>query len=256
MFLIFRPELSGFPETLTLSRDEYRHVRARRLRAGGDVFVGDGRGQRQRYRLRETETDAPVELTITDEPPQNAGDREPPVELLTAMPDGRRWDWLLQKATELGATRIQPLHCEHSEARRIKRERDERIIAEAAAQSRRFVLPALGEIAVLKELLANTSDAAGQLVVPDRSEASEVARHRRAIVLDPRGDRSLARPAPSVDSTNPQLQLVVGPEGGFSERELDEFRRIGCAICTLATPILRVETAALAALSWAALYSG
>ncbi|MEQ9365084.1 MAG: RsmE family RNA methyltransferase [Leptospirales bacterium] len=250
MFLIFREVPGAFPESFELASDEYRHLRARRVRPGGAVHVGDGRGRRLAYRLADN-----GDLVQRSASRIEQGD-EAPVELFTAVPEGRRWDWLLQKATELGATAIQPIQSEYSESRRLKREREERIIMEAAVQSRRFVLPELREALPLPEALrakaapGETRDAgiaATKAESPARSPMNSVPGR---VVLDPRGDRSFAdflRAAS--DAPTRLLQIFVGPEGGFSETELTEFAQAGAVVCRLGATILRVETAALAGLA-------
>ncbi len=236
MFLIFREIPAAFPESFSLSADEYRHLRARRIRPGAAVHVGDGRGRRLEYRLRDSGDDI---VQVAGAAPVEGA--EACVRLFTAVPDGRRWDWLLQKATELGATAIQPVRFEYSEARKLKREREERIILEAAVQSRRFVLPQLCDELSFSQALAFQN--AAQIESESRTPAP------LRLALDPRGDQNIADFFLWSAASDGPVHIFVGPEGGFSEQELQEFARAGCAICRLGATILRVETAALAALA-------
>lgn len=252
MFLIFREIPAAFPESFSLSADEYRHLRARRIRPGAAVHVGDGRGRRLEYRLRDS-GDHIVQVAGAA-PVEGA---EACVRLFTAVPDGRRWDWLLQKATELGATAIQPVRFEYSEARKLKREREERIILEAAVQSRRFVLPQLCDELSFSQALAFQNatqiESESRTPAPRDRALSQDARVSGPpplrLALDPCGDQNIADFFLWSGASDGPVHIFVGPEGGFSEQELQEFARAGCAICRLGATILRVETAALAALA-------
>ena len=233
MFLIFREIHQSFPESIPLTPEEFRHARARRLRPGDSVFVGDGRGRRLEYTLGATGDQLTAQSAGANAPVIFGS--EPRVELWTAVPEGKRWDWLLQKATELGATVIQPIVTQHSEARKIKRDREEKIILEAAVQSRRFFLPELREPVALAKAFDERNQAAPS----------------RAATLDPRGDGTLFDffRTDDVAIAEGPVQIFVGPEGGFSEAELRELTAAGIELATLGTPSLRVETAAVAALA-------
>lgn len=245
MFLIFREIHGEYPGTFQFTPEEYRHVRARRLLPGAAVVVGDGRGRRQCYRLN----DSGDAITCTAPESDIIIGAEPAVELCTAIPEGRRLDWLLQKATELGATVIQPIVCAHSESRRLKRDREERIILEAAIQSRRFVLPVLGDSLSLSQALKGKNDAPAMSGVQPGSARALEKKTPLCAALDPRGDRSFANFLKQSEGFPGALQFFVGPEGGFSEQELLDFAEAGVVVCRLGTTILRVETAALAALA-------
>jgi 16S rRNA (uracil1498-N3)-methyltransferase len=231
MFLIFR-DLKIPPAAVALSAEESRHARALRLRAGDSVFLGDGHSRRYRYVLAADgrSIECPAAPVAEDAP---APVIESPTALYTALPEGRRFDWLLQKATELGVTLIQPILTEYGEKRGLNLERARRIVLEAASQSRRFRLPEIRDILTLPRAIEELVAGGGSVVV-----------------LDPRGDRRV-RDLPPSDAP----AYFVGPEGGFSAGELDLLRQSGAAICRVndSCGILRVETAALAALAWRAM---
>ncbi|MCR9143287.1 MAG: 16S rRNA (uracil(1498)-N(3))-methyltransferase [bacterium] len=252
MFLIFREAPAAFPESFELSAEEYRHLRARRLQSGATVQVGDGRGRRLAYRLAYEQGAGVARVQRGDGQIEHGN--EAPIELFTAVPEGKRWDWLLQKATELGATAIHPIETAYSEARKLKREREERIILEAAVQSRRYILPALGdEVSLALDLqgaAGRSDDSAG------RGAQKFAAPEPIRVALDPRGDRSFAQYLRAAGAGDPDagfagkpFAIFVGPEGGFSELELTRFAEAGTAVCRLGSTVLRVETAALAALA-------
>jgi 16S rRNA (uracil1498-N3)-methyltransferase len=138
-----------------------------------------------------------------------------------------RLDWIIEKATELGVARLQPVITERTIVERVKRERLEAQIIEACEQCGRTALPTLGEPVKLTQLL------------------SEWPAGRGLLFADEAGGVPLAAVA-----APPPAAILVGPEGGFTphERELllanAAIRRI-----TLGPRILRAETAAIAATS-------
>lgn len=236
MFLIFRDVPADYPPEFRLDPDEYRHARARRLRAGDAVFVGDGRRRRRRYEVADV-PDAPAVIVGT---PTNASEDgaasaeeqydEPDIILYTAVPEGKRLDWLLQKTVEVGVTEIRPIVTEHSQQRSFSRERAERIVLEAAVQSRRFRLPSVANAGTLTDVLAGGPG------------------DQAWFALDPRGERSLSEFLQSA-APGPAAAFFVGPEGGFSEGEVATLRDGGVELLTCGQTILRVETAAVMAVA-------
>ena len=159
---------------------------------------------------------------------------EPPTEvtLYQAVPKGRRWDWLLQKATELGVTRVVPLRTERSVVRGPGNlERWNSIVREAAEQSHRVRWPQVTAPVALDQALDAFSERNQALIA----------------CLDPRAGLlgcalcDLTRDAP--------IALFVGPEGGFSEVEIDAALAKGLIPVSLGPRVLRAETAPLALLS-------
>lgn len=246
-FRIYRTELADapLPDDLVLRPEESRHIRARRLTPGAPVRVHDGRGRASAFRLA-------GDLRSLSRDPDALSEfrHERSVRLWTAVPEGRRWDWLLQKATELGVTEIQPVRWARSEGRGDGGQRSVRIIEEAAVQSCRFVLPALRPSAPLSELLAELlaelhGEAGGLVGVPTIQ-----------IALDPLAGAPLDGLRDACNSYYaselPPVRLAVGPEGGVAPEELEALEAAGFARRRLGAPILRVETAALAGLAWLA----
>lgn len=152
------------------------------------------------------------------------------VRIACAVPRGDRWDWLLQKATELGAAEILPLETERSvvKLRSDKRDRWQSIVREAAEQSERTILPRVHLPQSFDQFLGG--EMAGM-----------------CLICTARGERPslwsmLERPGP--------LTLLTGPEGGFSPAEVERATAAGYRPVSLGKRILRAETAPLAALAW------
>jgi 16S rRNA (uracil1498-N3)-methyltransferase len=166
-------------------------------------------------------------------------DRESPlaVELAIGLSRGDRMDWIIQKATELGVTRILPLNTETTEVRlggnRLdkKLQHWQQIIVSACEQSQRNRLPLLGEP-------ENFQDFASRCQSP------------RKLLLHPttetfRFSQSKGAQNNKVD----QVTILIGPEGGFSEPEVGLATTHGFQCWQLGPRILRTETAPIAALA-------
>jgi len=235
MFLIFRPDLKDRPDfspgsRIQLRAAELRHARARRLRDGDPLFLGDGRSRRWSGVLQGEEM---VQLVFDSEA------RESVRLLCSAIPEGNRRDWLVTKATELGLTHFLPLQCERSGPQRLEADRFHRLVEEAAAQSRRFFLPRLLSPCTLSLLLQRIAAPAGgsQFMEEEAADITWLALHPAAAL---RAEMS---------AMENSYAFLVGPEGGFSAREIDLFAGSPVQICSLGPRILRLETAALAILS-------
>ena len=198
-------------EVLRLSEEEVHHVhKVLRGRSGDRVQVVDDAG-----RLFVAELLGQGEATILEEQP-TAGEDEGEVVLYQAVPKGRHMDLVVEKATELGVSRIVPLSTERSVVRLLEgdgKARRWRRVAEAAArQSLRLRIPEVAETGVLMH---------------------------NGVKLLPLED---VVPGPAVG-------LFVGPEGGFGDGELVMAREAGLSIATLGPYRLRSETAGMVAVA-------
>jgi 16S rRNA (uracil1498-N3)-methyltransferase len=161
-------------------------------------------------------------------------DRESPlaVTLLQCVPRGDRMDFIVQKATELGVTRLIPVTSQRSVVRLDERQSETKaahwraVAVSACEQCGRNRLPQI--------------DAPQALI--DYLGAAEISGPR--LVLEP---ESAAGAALRIDS---RVELAIGPEGGFAPEELEAFRLAGFERVRLGPRILRTETAALAAVTW------
>ena len=143
----------------------------------------------------------------------------------------RRLDWLVEKATELGVSALLPVWTARTQVERVNLDRLRAHAVEAAEQSERLSVPELRAPERLDRLLA-AWPGERRLIVCDESGAGE-----------PIGDAA-ARLAPG------PVALLVGPEGGFDETELDAFGKLSFVTRVgLGPRVLRAETAALAAVA-------
>ncbi|MBL6932806.1 MAG: 16S rRNA (uracil(1498)-N(3))-methyltransferase [Rhodospirillales bacterium] len=144
-------------------------------------------------------------------------------------------DFVIEKATELGVSRLIPVFTEHTNTSRVKTERLSAIAMEAAEQCDRLSVPEIAEPVDFNELLANWPD--GRiLLVPDETGGGQSL---KAVLEKLSGD--------AATSTH---GFLIGPEGGFAPSELDDLSKLSFVTRVgLGPRILRAETAALAALS-------
>jgi 16S rRNA (uracil1498-N3)-methyltransferase len=163
--------------------------------------------------------------------------RPPPVRLhlYAGLIRFDHFEWMIEKATELGVERIVPVRAERSErgldqAAGKRLERWRRIVVEASQQSRRDRLPEVDELADFEDVL--------------RIEA----RCRFACDEEP-GAPPLLASMPDHRSPEDVVAALIGPEGGWTETERSEFARAGWTAVTLGPQVLRAETAAIAALA-------
>lgn len=222
--LVAPPLRSG---SVDIVGDEAHHGRSvLRLGEGDAVRLADGAGAVAEGVVRRVDRHAiVVEAGPVDHPaPGPAQD----LTVAVAAPKGDRFTDLVRGLTELGVGAILPLVCERGE-RIPGLDRAQRVAAEALKQCHRPILPRIGPVADFSTLKG----------LPGRR-----------IVLDPAG-------APAQPGDPSPTVLIIGPEGGFTYDERQALLAGGAVAVRLATPILRIETAALAAAAvWSAAWEG
>jgi 16S rRNA (uracil1498-N3)-methyltransferase len=195
-----------------------------RLKAGHEFLAFDGTGQEARARILQTRPHVRVEVLEICRPQVESEVR---VTLFLALVKGERFDWAVEKSTELGVSSLVPMVTRRTEVRHPGEERRgrwQRLAVSAAAQSGRVLVPEIETPLDFSQAL-------------DRASGFE-----QAFVLAP-GGASLSGPWAE------RVALLVGPEGGFSDEEVREAQARGLLLAGLGPRILRVETAALAALA-------
>jgi 16S rRNA (uracil1498-N3)-methyltransferase len=163
------------------------------------------------------------------------------IELFLAIVKFDRFEWALEKATELGAEEIAPLAADRSENGLIaaagkRSERWKRILAESAQQSRRLRIPVLREAAKPRDAF-EASAAMLKLLLSEHTDARSLRE-----VLEP---AVLQRPYDDAA----RVAIAIGPEGGWTEAEFASAAACGFLEAALGTNILRTETAVCAALA-------
>jgi 16S rRNA (uracil1498-N3)-methyltransferase len=215
---IFFRELGFGEDQIQLSSEEVQHLKSLRL-FGIDkkIEIRNGRGHGFLYFVSAKSRDArKVENSEIQKPALKT------ISLAGGIPKGNRLDWLLQKSTELGVTNIYFCNWERSVRQDFNTDRSHRIIQEASAQSNRYYL-------------LNVQFFSGWEELREKIQAPFV-------FLDPSAKDFLG----DMDSNRKDICIpLIGPEGGFSERELSIFREAGIPGYHLGSGILRMETAYL-----------
>lgn len=170
-----------------------------------------------------------VKFLIID---QRSGRREPArqITLYQAILKSDKFDWLIQKAVELGVQRIVPVISCHSIVKDIsasKRKRYEEIIKEATEQCGGVRLPELAPVMDFASAIESAGKQSGAKIIAWEKET----------------EYNLA------DAATAEVQLFIGPEGGYSTEEIEEAKNKQIIPVTLGNRILRAETAAIAALA-------
>lgn len=195
-----------------------------RMGVGAELLVFDGSSGEWLARVADA---AKKRMTLRIERRTREPETVPDVWLAFAPVKRAQTDWLVEKATELGAARLLPVMTQRTAAERVKLERLEAIAIEAAEQCGRTRLPEIGEPMPLARLLDGRDP------------------HRTLYFADENGGDAVAAsftPGPAL--------ILIGPEGGFTDEERALVRGANNSVAiSLGPRILRAETAALAALS-------
>lgn len=199
-----------------------------RLADGDEILVFNGRDGEWRARLQAVGKRGAMLEAAALVRPQAGG---PDLHYLFAPLKRSRLDYMVQKATELGAARLVPVITRHTIAERVNLDRMRANVIEAAEQCGILRVPEVAEPVKLAPLLASW-DVSRRLVFCD--EEAEVASPLAALSSVPSGP----------------LAVLIGPEGGFSPEEREMIRAIPQAVAiSLGPRIMRADTAAVAALA-------
>lgn len=232
-FLLDEPAAAGPGDAVSLQGAEAHHASSvRRVRAGEEVTVGDGRGASL---TGVVESVAPREVVVRISARTDAPLPSPRVVLVQALAKGDRDELAVQAATELGVDEIVPWQAARSVSRwdatkAVKgRARWATIVREAAKQAHRPWVPTVSELTSTAGLV-------------QRAAAS------RLLVLEPTAPERLS--TISVEHGDDRdVVLVVGPEGGIAPEELDALAAAGARLVRLGDTVLRTSTAGPAALA-------
>ncbi len=216
-------------DDVVLDGAEAHHLhRVLRLQTGDEVDVVDGVGGWYRVRLREVSGDR-VTGTVVE---RSLGVGEPLIDLrlgLALLKSRSRLEFAIEKAVELGANSVSLLDCRHCETRRADTERLKRLATAAMKQSRRSMLIRIQGPMSLKQFVREEQTNCGWLLdtLPEAVPLMDVV---RGVVPE-------------------EAVVLVGPEGGFSEEEVNIALTAGYVCVSLGARRLRTETAAVAACS-------
>lgn len=217
----FVPEQIGDSDTVIVKDSalthQLRHVF--RFTVGGQVILLDNSGFEYRAMINEFHPSAVTFSIVSKRGSPNIPSRE--LHLFVSIIKKDKFEWIVEKGTELGVSKFVPIISDRSEKKSLNIERLEKIILEASEQSGKAIRPVITEPIKFEDTL--------------RQEYPCFAFH-------PTGDVFTIEHAQNYSP----LGAFIGPEGGWSDKEIFAFKQNKIKVYSLGNTILRAETAALA----------
>jgi 16S rRNA (uracil1498-N3)-methyltransferase len=192
-----------------------------RLKVGEHIVLGDGKGGEAIAKIEQFSKQG-VHVVI-EKFTSFDNKAKVVIRLYCSIIKKDRFEWMLEKAVELGVSEVVPLICERTIKKQINYNRLNKIIKEAAEQSGRNSLPVLLPEVSCVEMLQSISSV------------------ERFILFDPSGNTDFLKQ--NGQNNECKINICIGPEGGWTEKELDMAKKNNVEIGTLGKTILRSETA-------------
>jgi 16S rRNA (uracil1498-N3)-methyltransferase len=228
-------------KSVTLGAEETRHARdVLRLESGDEIFVFNGAGREFHCAVQTISRDA-ANLSVIAEVEPTSPESSLNLTLAIALLKGEKFDLVIQKTTELGVTRIVPLETERADVRlrdshgadkRVTRWR--RIAVEAAKQTGRAYVP---------EIAAPLTSSS--LLMMPMGKDREISTNFHRLMFSERRGTSFAEATNNYAAPPARILAVVGPEGGWTDEEIELARQADWNIITLGGRTLRAETAGI-----------
>lgn len=228
MQLFYAPNIST--DLYSLSEEESKHcIRVLRKKIGDIIHIIDGGGGMYECEVvQDNPKHCVVKVVNKKEEFEKRGYTLHMAVAPTKVID--RFEWFLEKATEIGVDRFTPLECEHSERRVVKIERSEKVVTSAVKQSLKAYHPQFDGLMKFKSFLSQ--DFGDKKLYIAHCEPSENKKRLKDVVL--KGEN---------------LIILVGPEGDFSIEEIELAKSKGFQEVSLGDSRLRTETAGVVAVS-------
>lgn len=236
MHKFFTPSEYVFGDYAKIIGDDVKHIyKVLRLSEGEEVVLNDCNGTEYLAKINEV-TKSEVILDIVKKLDLN-NESNIEIVLFQGMPKAQKMDLIVQKGTELGITKFVPLITDRVDVKLKgdfkKLDRLNRIALEACKQSKRSIIPRVLEPIKINDLIKEIKEF-DLLIVPYENKEDF-------------GIKSLMK---DLDKNSiKRIGIVVGPEGGFEEAEIEKLKTEGAYIITLGKRILRTETAGFVATS-------
>lgn len=236
-FFVEPSQIQG--KRIVITGGDVNHIRnVLRMKIGEEIAVSNGAdGKEYRCGIEEfTEDEVVCTLRFVKE---DGLELPAKVTLFQGLPKADKMEFIVQKMVELGAYRIVPVATKRAVVKLDEKKAKARVtrwqaIAEAAAkQSKRRIVPQVGEVCTMKEALAQAASMNLKLIPYELSEG--MAKTRELI----------EKAAPGQE-----IAIFIGPEGGFEEAEVAMAMEAGFVPVTLGKRILRTETAGLTVMAW------
>lgn len=225
MQLFYNPYISKTTEQFTFPKDESKHiVKVLRKNTGDTLHITNGNGWLFTAEVTLPNINKCLVSIIAKEKQEKHEYNLHLAVAPTKMND--RYEWFLEKATEIGIDTITPIICDHSERKVIKPERFERILQSAMKQSLSCFIPKLNDAISFKDFMKQEHE--GDLFI---AHCEETDRKSLKQTLSPKND----------------ITILIGPEGDFSTKEIEMALANKFIPVTLGASRLRTETAAVVA---------
>lgn len=224
MQLFYTPDIIS--DTYKLDKEESTHcVRVMRLKEGSQIHITDGRGNLYNARLISADVKECIAEIIETIPDYNKKNFHLHIAIAPTK-NIDRFEWFLEKATEIGINEITPIICEHSERTVIKPDRLQKIIISAMKQSLKTYLPVLNEAVKFNDFLETTFEENKYIAHCEKNEktALQIACKKAQSAL-----------------------ILIGPEGDFSLSEIKKAIENNYLPISLGNSRLRTETAGIVA---------
>lgn len=224
-------------DTATITGSEQHHLRnVLRLTSGTTIRIIDGQGNVYTAEVLHTGANRePSETRILTH--KFHPKVSPSLTLFQGLPKHDKMELILQKTTEIGVTQIVPIYAEHAlqKPSQNRYERWHRVVISATKQCKRTWLPELSDPQTFEASLTQLDKFSLRLILNPHLTQESQAQHIKTVL------REVSQPT--------SIALFVGPEGGFSDREVTTAIQSGCVPVTLGMNILRTETAAIVAVA-------
>ncbi|CAM1372570.1 16S rRNA (uracil(1498)-N(3))-methyltransferase [Tenacibaculum xiamenense] len=223
MQLFYNPEISEEVKELTFNKEESRHiVRVLRKKEGDTLHITNGKGFLFNVEIVFANDKKCTAKILESKEIKNNRDYYLHI-VIAPTKNIDRFEWFLEKATEIGIDEITPLLCKNSERKIIKHERLGKIVLSAMKQSLQYKLPKLNELTNFNDFI--NSDLEGQLFVAHCEDDN-----------NKNGLKQLVKP-------NSKYTVLIGPEGDFTTEEIQKSKVAGFSPISLGNTRLRTETA-------------
>lgn len=228
MQLFYNPDISSQTKSFSFDKEESRHIiRVLRKTVGDDLVLTNGKDQFFRARILQANDKKCLANIISCEDRPKTWDYELHIGIApTKMND--RFEWFLEKATEIGIDEITPVICDHSERKQVKTERMKKVLISAMKQSLKYRLPRLNEPVKFNDFIKKNDWELGLIAHCQEDNKRKI----RDLIQEKK-----------------KIMILIGPEGDFSDKEIELAKSLGLFPVSLGESRLRTETAGVIACS-------
>lgn len=241
MYHFFVPTENIKENQIFISGEDVNHIKnVLRMKTGSELIILNGEDQNEYHCvIEEIEADRVCcKLCFVK---QDGVELPSRVYLFQALPKSDKMELVIQKAVELGVYQVIPVAAKRSVVKLDQKKEAAKIqrwntIAEAAAkQSKRAIIPTVSKVMTMEEVLSYTEEFDQKLIPYELADKESMSKTRTCIESIQPGQR---------------IAVIIGPEGGFDEKEVEKACEGGFIPITLGKRILRTETAGFTVMSW------